>query len=63
MRGVVEIEEDSRGRTGRITELPYQVNTRQLHHSLSRARSATARAGISNIETGSERVGSGSWSS
>ena len=27
MRGVVEIEEDSRGRTGIvITELPYQVN-------------------------------------
>jgi DNA gyrase subunit A len=59
MRGVVEIEEDSRGRTGIvITELPYQVNHDNFITSIADQVRDGRLAGISNIEDqGSDRVG------
>jgi DNA gyrase subunit A len=59
MRGVVEIEEDSRGRTGIvITELPYQVNHDNFITSIADQVRDGKLAGISNIEDqGSDRVG------
>jgi DNA gyrase subunit A len=59
MRGVVEIEEDSRGRTGIvITELPYQVNHDNFITSIAEQVRDGKLAGISNIEDqGSDRVG------
>ncbi|GAT08565.1 intein-containing DNA gyrase subunit A [Mycolicibacterium novocastrense] len=59
MRGVVEIEEDSRGRTGIvITELPYQVNHDNFITSVAEQVRDGKLAGISNIEDqSSDRVG------
>ena len=59
MRGVVEIEEDSRGRTGIvITELPYQVNHDNFITSIADQVRDGKLAGISNIEDqSSDRVG------
>ena len=59
MRGVVEIEEDSRGRTGIvITELPYQVNHDNFITSIAEQVRDGKLAGIANIEDqGSDRVG------
>jgi DNA gyrase subunit A len=59
MRGVVEIEEDSRGRTGIvITELPYQVNHDNFITSIADQVREGKLAGISNIEDqSSDRVG------
>src|SRR6476620_4481576 len=59
MRGVVEIEEDSRGRTGIvITELPYQVNHDNFITSIAEQVRDAKLAGISNIEDqSSDRVG------
>ncbi|KJX75924.1 intein-containing DNA gyrase subunit A [Mycobacterium lepromatosis] len=59
IRGVVEVEEDSRGRTSLvITELPYQVNHDNFITSIAEQVRAGRLAGISNIEDqGSERVG------
>jgi DNA gyrase subunit A len=59
MRGVVEIEEDARGRTGIvITELPYQVNHDNFITSIADQVRDGKLAGISNIEDqGSDRVG------
>ena len=59
MRGVVEIEEDSRGRTLLvITELPYQVNHDNFITSIADQVRDGKLAGISNIEDqGSDRVG------
>ncbi|OBF59535.1 intein-containing DNA gyrase subunit A [Mycolicibacterium monacense] len=59
MRGVVEIEEDSRGRTGIvITELPYQVNHDNFITSIAEQVRDGKLAGISNIEDqSSDRVG------
>ncbi|WP_018602975.1 intein-containing DNA gyrase subunit A [Mycobacterium sp. 155] len=59
MRGVVEIEEDSRGRTSIvITELPYQVNHDNFITSIAEQVRDGKLAGISNIEDqGSDRVG------
>jgi DNA gyrase subunit A len=59
MRGVVEIEEDSRGRTAIvITELPYQVNHDNFITSIAEQVRDGKLAGISNIEDqGSDRVG------
>ncbi|WP_370500251.1 intein-containing DNA gyrase subunit A [Mycolicibacterium sp. jd] len=59
MRGVVEIEEDSRGRTSLvITELPYQVNHDNFITSIAEQVRDGKLAGISNIEDqSSDRVG------
>ena len=59
MRGVVEIEEDSKGRTLLvITELPYQVNHDNFITSIADQVRDGKLAGISNIEDqGSDRVG------
>ncbi|MGZ7007369.1 MAG: DNA gyrase subunit A, partial [Ilumatobacteraceae bacterium] len=59
MRGVVEIEEDSRGRTGIvITELPYQVNHDNFITSIAEQVRDGKLNGISNIEDqSSDRVG------
>ena len=59
MRGVVEIEEDSRGRTSIvITELPYQVNHDNFITSIAEQVRDGKMAGISNIEDqSSDRVG------
>jgi DNA gyrase subunit A len=59
MRGVVEIEEDSRGRTSIvITELPYQVNHDNFITSIAEQVRDGKLGGIANIEDqGSDRVG------
>ncbi|MDG4667335.1 DNA gyrase subunit A [Mycobacterium sp. 236(2023)] len=59
MRGVVEIEEDSRGRTSLvITELPYQVNHDNFITSIAEQVRDGRLTGISNIEDqSSDRVG------
>ncbi len=59
MRGVVVIEEDSRGRTLLvITELPYQVNHDNFITSIADQVRDGKLAGIANIEDqGSDRVG------
>ncbi|MEU1550614.1 DNA gyrase subunit A [Nocardia sp. NPDC005745] len=59
MRGVVEIEEDSRGRTTIvITELPYQVNTDNFINSIAEQVKDGKIAGISDIhDESSDRVG------
>ena len=59
MRGVVEIEEDSRGRTSIvITELPYQVNHDNFITSIAEQVRDAKLTGISNIEDqSSDRVG------
>ncbi|MDT5327880.1 MAG: gyrase subunit, partial [Mycobacterium sp.] len=59
MRGVVEIEEDSKGRTLLvITELPYQVNHDNFITSIADQVRDGKLAGIANIEDqGSDRVG------
>ena len=59
MRGVVEIEEDSSGRTTIvITELPYQVNPDNMITSIAEQVRDGKMAGISNIEDqSSDRVG------
>jgi DNA gyrase subunit A len=59
MRGVVEIEEDSRGRTGIvITELPYQVNHDNFITSVAEQVRDGKLNGIANIEDqSSDRVG------
>ena len=64
MRGVVELEEDSQGRTLLvITELPYQVNHDNFITSIAEQVRDGRLAGISNIEDqGSDRVGCASSS-
>ncbi|HEU0191508.1 MAG TPA: intein-containing DNA gyrase subunit A [Mycobacterium sp.] len=59
MRGVVEIEEDSRGRAHLvITELPYQVNHDNFITSIAEQVRDGKLAGIANIEDqSSDRVG------
>jgi len=59
MRGVAEIEEDSRGRTSLvITELPYQVNHDNFITSIAEQVRDGKLGGIANIEDqGSDRVG------
>jgi DNA gyrase subunit A len=59
MRGVVEVEEDSRGRTALvITELPYQVNHDNFITSIAEQVRDGRLGGIANIEDqGSDRVG------
>src|ERR1700710_161690 len=59
MRGVVEVEEDSRGRTSLvITELPYQVNHDNFITSIAEQVRDGRLGGISNIEDqSSDRVG------
>jgi DNA gyrase subunit A len=59
MRGVVEIEEDSKSRTALvITELPYQVNHDNFITSVAEQVRDGKLAGISNIEDqSSDRVG------
>ena len=59
MRGVVEVEEDSRGRTSLvITELPYQVNHDNFITSIAEQVRDGRLTGISNIEDqSSDRVG------
>ena len=59
MRGVVEIEEDSRGRTSIvITELPYQVNHDNFITSIADQVRDGRLTGIANIEDqSSDRVG------
>ena len=59
MRGVVEIEEDSKGRTSLvITELPYQVNHDNFITSIAEQVRDGRLTGISNVEDqGSDRVG------
>ncbi len=59
MRGVVEVEEDSKGRTSLvITELPYQVNHDNFITSIAEQVRDGKLAGISNVEDqGSDRVG------
>jgi len=59
MRGVVEIEEDSRGRTTIvITELPYQVNTDNFINAIAEQVKDGKIAGISDIhDESSDRVG------
>ncbi|NEW38368.1 DNA gyrase subunit A [Nocardia cyriacigeorgica] len=59
MRGVVEIEEDSRGRTTIvITELPYQVNTDNFINSIAEQVKDGKIAGISDIhDESSDRAG------
>ncbi|TLF78581.1 DNA gyrase subunit A [Nocardia cyriacigeorgica] len=59
MRGVVEIEEDTRGRTTIvITELPYQVNTDNFINSIAEQVKDGKIAGISDIhDESSDRAG------
>ncbi|MEU0545807.1 DNA gyrase subunit A [Nocardia sp. NPDC005978] len=59
MRGVVEIEEDSRGRTTIvITELPYQVNTDNFINAIAEQVKDGKIAGVSDIhDESSDRVG------
>ncbi|MDO3232479.1 DNA gyrase subunit A [Mycobacteroides abscessus subsp. abscessus] len=59
MRGVAEIEEDSKGRTSLvITELPYQLNHDNFITSIAEQVRDGKIAGISNIEDqSSDRVG------
>src|ERR1700743_51093 len=59
MRGVVQVEEDSRGRTSLvITELPYQVNHDNFITSIAEQVRDGKLGGISNIEDqSSDRVG------
>jgi DNA gyrase subunit A len=59
MRGVAEIEEDTRGRTALvITELPYQVNHDNFITSIAEQVRDGKLGGIANIEDqGSDRVG------
>jgi DNA gyrase subunit A len=59
MRGVVEVEEDSRGKTSLvITELPYQVNHDNFITSIAEQVRDGKLAGIANIEDqSSDRVG------
>ncbi|MFZ4374552.1 MAG: DNA gyrase subunit A, partial [Mycobacterium sp.] len=59
MRGVVTVEEDSRGRTSIvITELPYQVNHDNFITSIADQVRDGRMSGISNIEDqSSDRVG------
>ena len=59
MRGVVEIEEDSKGRTSLvITELPYQVNHDNFITSIAEQVRDGRLTGISNVEDqSSDRVG------
>jgi len=59
MRGVVEVEEDSRGRSSLvITELPYQVNHDNFITSIAEQVRDGRLAGIANIEDqSSDRVG------
>ncbi|MET0474488.1 MAG: DNA gyrase C-terminal beta-propeller domain-containing protein, partial [Mycobacterium sp.] len=59
MRGVVEVEEDSKGRTLLvITELPYQVNHDNFITSIADQVRDAKLSGISNIEDqSSDRVG------
>ncbi|MFC9893244.1 DNA gyrase subunit A [Nocardia sp. NPDC127579] len=59
MRGVVEIEEDSRGRTTIvITELPFQVNTDNFINSIAEQVKDGKIAGISDIhDESSDRAG------
>ncbi|RFD27235.1 DNA gyrase subunit A [Mycobacterium uberis] len=59
MRGVAEVEEDSRGRTSLvITELPYQVNHDNFITSIAEQVRDGRLIGISNVEDqGSDRVG------
>ena len=59
MRGVVAVEEDSRGRTLLvITELPYQVNHDNFITSIAEQVRDGRLAGIANVEDqGSDRVG------
>ena len=59
MRGVVEIEEDTKGRTSLvITELPYQVNHDNFITSIAEQVRDARLTGISNIEDqSSDRVG------
>ncbi|MGH3960714.1 intein-containing DNA gyrase subunit A [Mycobacterium sp.] len=59
MRGVVEVEEDSRGRASLvITELPYQVNHDNFITSIAEQVRDGKLAGIANIEDqSSDRVG------
>ncbi|MEV6274775.1 DNA gyrase subunit A [Nocardia sp. NPDC051832] len=59
MRGVVEIEEDNRGRTTIvITELPFQVNTDNFINSIAEQVKDGKIAGISDIhDESSDRAG------
>ncbi|MBO0863836.1 MAG: DNA topoisomerase (ATP-hydrolyzing) subunit A, partial [Mycobacterium sp.] len=59
MRGVVEVEEESRGRSSLvITELPYQVNHDNFITSIAEQVRDGKLAGIANIEDqSSDRVG------
>ncbi|WP_040814485.1 DNA gyrase subunit A [Nocardia concava] len=59
MRGVVEIEEDSRGRTTIvITELPFQVNTDNFVNAIAEQVKDGKIAGVSDIhDESSDRVG------
>ncbi|WP_373298299.1 DNA gyrase subunit A [Nakamurella endophytica] len=59
MRAVVEIEEDSRGRTTLVaTELPYQVNPDNLVESIAQLHRDGRIAGIADIaDESSDRVG------
>ncbi len=59
MRGVVEIEEDAKGRTSLvITELPYQVNHDNFITSIAEQVRDARLTGISNVEDqSSDRVG------
>ncbi|WP_040697812.1 DNA gyrase subunit A [Nocardia vinacea] len=59
MRGVVEIEEDNRGRTTIvITELPYQVNTDNFINSIAEQVKDGKIAGIADIhDESSDRAG------
>ncbi|MCP9621978.1 DNA gyrase subunit A [Nocardia otitidiscaviarum] len=59
MRGVVEIEEDNRGRTTIvITELPYQVNTDNFINSIAEQVKDAKIAGVADIhDESSDRVG------
>jgi DNA gyrase subunit A len=59
MRGVVEIEEDAKGRTSLvITELPYQVNHDNFITSIAEQVRDGRLGGIANVEDqGSDRVG------
>ncbi|MCX4096530.1 DNA gyrase subunit A [Nocardia sp. alder85J] len=59
MRGVVEIEEDNRGRTTIvITELPYQVNTDNFINSIAEQVKDGKIAGVADIhDESSDRVG------
>lgn len=59
MRGVVEIEEDNRGRTTIvITELPYQVNTDNFINAIAEQVKDGRIAGVADIhDESSDRVG------